>query len=451
MSRRAWLRAAVIAALLGAVTYLFVESTAPDSAQEVRTLQAMNALDRIDAELVRNLFLTRSGLRLHYDSLNRAVAGLYRQLETLPFGNDGAAQRFPDELIPRFEAVRANVAHKEDLVERFKSGNALLRNSWAYFTARGHEISRRNAILPVSDEFTAAISQLSPVMLRVLRSPHGEAKEIANAQLDRLEQMAVPKHLTLSLNSMVLHGRLILNLSPDLDSTLKALLATPTTTLIDSLRNSYLKHQNRIEERAKRHRTLLYLVSVLLLVYLIYLFYRLQAGARALSRVNEGLVEQIAERKRAEDEARELQTELAHVHRLSTMGEMATGLAHELNQPLAAITSYAQGCVQRLRLRKAKSDEMLDAMDQISLEAKRAASIIRRLRSFARKETPRRARIDVNAAIRETAGLLGAEAHRHGVTIALDLEKPLPKVMADTIQIQQIILNLIRNGMEAMG
>ncbi|NQV98199.1 MAG: hypothetical protein HQ483_00740 [Rhodospirillales bacterium] len=450
MPRKLWLRAAFIAAFLAAVTYLFVESTALDPAQQVRTLQAINALNRADAELDRNLFLTRSGMRLHYDSLNRAVAELYRQLEALSFGSDTTARTFPDEMIRQFEVIRANVAHKEELVEQFKSSNALLRNSWAYFTVRSHEVSRRNATSPGSEEFTATIGQLPSVMLRVLRSPHGEAKDNANALLDHLEKMAVPKHLTLAVNSMLLHGRLILNLSPGLDSTLKNLLALPTTTLINLLRNSYIKHQHRIEERAKRHRVLLYVVSVLLLAYLIYLFYRLQASARDLFRVNEGLVEQIAERRRAEGEAHELQTELAHVHRLSTMGEMATGLAHELNQPLAAITSYAQGCVQRMRLRKTKPDEMIDIMNKISLEAKRAASIIHRLRSLARKRAPRQVRINVNAAIREIAGLLEAEAHRHHVRIALDLSNPLPKVMADTIEIQQIVLNLMRNGMEAM-
>lgn len=451
MSRGYWVRLIFVTGLLATVTYLFAQSTALDPAQHLRTLQTMNALNRIDAELNRNVLLARNGLLLHYDPVNRAVAGLYRHLELLPFGNEVAAPKeYPDEIGRQFEAVRANVARKDELVERFKSSNALFRNSWAYFTDRSYALGRRNAARPGSDEVTATIGALSSAMLRVLKDPVGETRQTANAHLDRLGEMVVPADQTSSLDSVMRHGRLILDLSPDLDRTLRELLTTPTGMLIDNLRNAYLEYHHRLERNAKTHRVLLYGLSVLLLIYLVYLFYRLQAGARTLAKVNEGLVGQIAERKHAEHEARVLQTELAHVHRLSTMGEMATGLAHELNQPLAAITSYAQGCVQRLRSRKAKPEEMLDTMDKIAAEARRAGGIIRRVRGFVRKESPRWALVDANAAIRETADLLGAEAHRRGVTIKLDLADSLPMVMADTIQIQQTVLNLMRNGIEAM-
>jgi C4-dicarboxylate-specific signal transduction histidine kinase len=440
-----------ITGLLATVTYLFVQSTALDPAQHLRTLQTMNALNRIDAELNRNVLLARNGLLLQYDPLNRAVGGLYRHLELLPFGNEVAAPKgFPDEIGRQFEAVRANVARKDELVERFKSSNALLRNSWAYFTDRSYALGQRNVARSGSDEVTATVGALSSAMLRVLKEPVGETRRAANVHLDRLEEVVVPANLTSSLESVMRHGRLILKLSPDLDSTLRELLTSRTGMLIDNLRNAYLEYHHRLQRNANKHRILLYGFSVLLLIYLVYLFYRLQAGARALSKVNEGLIGEIAERKHAEHEAHVLQTELAHVHRLSTMGEMATGLAHELNQPLAAITSYAQGCVQRLRSKKAKPEEMLDTMDKIAAEARRAGGIIRRVRSFVRKENPRWARIDANSAIRETADLLAAEAHRRGVAIKLDLVDPLPMVMADTIQIQQTVLNLMRNGIEAM-
>ncbi len=441
-----------ISGLLVTVTYLFVQSTALDPAQHLRTLQTMNALNRIDAELNRNVLLARNGLLLHYDPLNRAVADLYRYLELLPFGHEAAALKgLPAEIGQQFEAVRAHIARKDELVERFKSSNALFRNSWAYFTDRSFALGRPHATPPAPDEVTATIGALSSAMLRILKDPVGETRSAANVHLDRLEEIAVPADLTSSLESVMRHGRLILSLSPDLDSTLRELLTTPTGMLIDNLRNSYLEYHHRLERNANIHRILLYGLSVLLVVYLVYLFYRLQAGAKALSKVNDGLIRQISERKHAEHEARVLQTELAHVHRLSTMGEMATGLAHELNQPLAAITSYAQGCVQRLRSRKTKPEDMLETMDKIAAEAKRAGGIIRRVRGFVRKENPRRALVDVNAAIRETADLLGPEAHRRGMAINLDLANPLPMVMADTIQIQQTVLNLMRNGIEAMG
>ncbi|MDH5748407.1 MAG: PhnD/SsuA/transferrin family substrate-binding protein, partial [Rhodospirillales bacterium] len=117
--------------------------------------------------------------------------------------------------------------------------------------------------------------------------------------------------------------------------------------------------------------------------------YLVARRTRELSQANLELEKQMAERRRLEDLDRRRQAELAHVSRLSTMGEMASGFAHELNQPLSAITNYAKGCVRRLRTGSGETGELLDAMEQVSVQAERAAKVIRRIRSFVRKETPR--------------------------------------------------------------
>lgn len=164
----------------------------------------------------------------------------------------------------------------------------------------------------------------------------------------------------------------------------------------------------------------------------------------------------ITDMKMAHEAARELQSELAHVSRLSTMGEMATGLAHELNQPLAAISNYAMGCIHRLDRGNLNAENIRPAITQISEQALRAGEIIRRIRGFVGKKDTGRAdtelpEIDINAAIRSAAGLLGNEALDHKANIRLMLAPVLPPVSADAIQIQQIIVNLARNAMEAMS
>ncbi len=195
--------------------------------------------------------------------------------------------------------------------------------------------------------------------------------------------------------------------------------------------------------------------------------YLVSRRTRELSVANKELEKQIVERRRAEDMARQRQAELAHAARLNTMGEMASGFAHELNQPLSAITNYAQGCVRRLErglgsatrpgneasvLRDEGEIEALrDAMEQVSAQAGRAAKIIRRIRSFVRKEQPKHIPVDVNALIRDVADFTQAEFDRSEVLIGLDLGAPLPPVWADAIQIEQVILNLVRNGIEAMN
>lgn len=154
--------------------------------------------------------------------------------------------------------------------------------------------------------------------------------------------------------------------------------------------------------------------------------------------------------KRAEEQARAHQAELAHVLRLGTMGEMAAGLAHEINQPLGAIANYARGGVHRLRQGGPAADALLPILETIAAEALRAGQIIRRLRELVRKErTPRRSS-DLNQVVRDSAGLVGIEARRHGVTVTLALAPTLPPVVCDAIQIEQVLLNLLLNAIDAV-
>jgi C4-dicarboxylate-specific signal transduction histidine kinase len=159
---------------------------------------------------------------------------------------------------------------------------------------------------------------------------------------------------------------------------------------------------------------------------------------------------EVTERKRAEEAARQHQAELTHVLRLSTMGEMAAGLAHEINQPLAAIVNYAQGCSRRLRGNRSEVDAVLPVIDDIAAEALRAGEIIRRLRSLVRKETPRQDWIDLADIAGEILRLVQPDTIQHGVAVYLDAEPDLPHVHGDRIQIEQVVLNLLRNAIDAM-
>ena len=172
---------------------------------------------------------------------------------------------------------------------------------------------------------------------------------------------------------------------------------------------------------------------------------------RELSRANDELERAAAERHRAEAEARERRAELAHVHRLNTMGEMASGFAHELHQPFAAVVNYARGAVRRLKQNAAEPGELLAVLEQVAAQAERAAAIVRRIRAFIRKEEPRHVALDFNKIVRETAGLMTAEAEREGARLIFALANPLPRVHADAVQLEQVIVNLVRNAIEAMA
>jgi two-component system, LuxR family, sensor kinase FixL len=167
-----------------------------------------------------------------------------------------------------------------------------------------------------------------------------------------------------------------------------------------------------------------------------------------------GIMRDITERVQTQNDAMEIRERLAHVSRLSTMGEMAAGIAHEVNQPLAAVTTYAQAC-QRLIANSTKEDtsklhEKLNiALDKIGAQALRAGEVIKRLRSFVKKRPASRETIDLNVLIQDTVNLAKVDTRLfdHGVTLELTDQ---PQLTVDAVQLQQVLLNLIRNAIDAM-
>lgn len=164
-----------------------------------------------------------------------------------------------------------------------------------------------------------------------------------------------------------------------------------------------------------------------------------------------GIARDITQRRQAEERARRHQVELARVARLNTMGEMASGIAHELNQPLSAISNFADGCMRRIRRGGTSHQSLVEALEQICHQADRAGQIIHHMRDFARKREPKWETVDVNAVIQAVWGFLEPEAWQNCVVIRLQLASALPLVRGDNIELEQVMVNLVRNAMEAMA
>ena len=158
----------------------------------------------------------------------------------------------------------------------------------------------------------------------------------------------------------------------------------------------------------------------------------------------------ITERIRAEELARAHQAELAHVLRVSTVGEMAAGLAHEINQPLGAVANYAQGSVRRLRDGSIGPAELLPICEAIAQEALRAGEIIRRLRELLRKEPLAPEAADLNRLVRDSAQLVEGEVRDLDIALQLELDPHLPQVSCNGVQIEQVVLNLLLNAVDAV-
>jgi two-component system sensor kinase FixL len=145
-----------------------------------------------------------------------------------------------------------------------------------------------------------------------------------------------------------------------------------------------------------------------------------------------------------------LQARMLHVSRLATIGEMAAGIAHELNQPLTAIANYAQACERLLARPPADLAECRQALREITTQAVRASDIMRRLQTLARSQEMNRTSMDLDSLIRPIMGLVHSDTRAHGVSCSLQLAPELPTVTVDSVQIQHVILNLVRNGIEAL-
>jgi PAS domain S-box-containing protein len=163
-----------------------------------------------------------------------------------------------------------------------------------------------------------------------------------------------------------------------------------------------------------------------------------------------GISTDIEDRKRAEQERETLRSDLAHVNRLSMLGELAASVSHELKQPIAATMMNANTCKRWLKRDKPNLEEACLAADSIVKDGNRAAEIIERLRSLYKKSRPKRELVDVNEIICEIVVLLRGEANRYAVSMRTDLAAEIPKITGDRVQLQQVLMNLMLNAIEAM-
>ncbi len=178
---------------------------------------------------------------------------------------------------------------------------------------------------------------------------------------------------------------------------------------------------------------------------------RVKDRTRALERANEDLKREAEARSNAEDRQRSMLEQFSHVARTTTVGEMASGLAHELNQPLGAIANYAEGCVVALETPSPNLAEIRAVLGKITATTLRAGSIVTRIRRFVTRHDVIREPIDPRRLICDVEEFFRDEAARRGVTLQLELAPELPYVSGDPVQIQQVLVNLVSNSLDALS
>lgn len=462
-----WKRLLVVTGLLLLLTFLLLHSQNPDASLRERMYEALHVFEVHDAELNRDVLLARAGLLPHYDSLSAAMDGLYGALADLEAWNETASEDLDAAIGGHVADLSRAVQKKETLLEYFKADNALLRNSLMYFLHTGHILSTQTA---ANDRaVAAAIGTLSNAMLRFVRTPQQAVSNEIKTALNHMTGANLSHQH--DLHTLALHGHLIIDVLPDVDVTLRQLLAAPTTTRVRALRDASLQYYSHMETRAQTYRVLLYLVAVVLLAYLVYLFNRLRANARDLGRANADLRREMDERTRLEEKAREQELQLIQANKMTALGTLVAGVAHEINNPNnltmmnARVVAEAWGDAQPI-LEDYHDDngefligglpytEMRDTVPALIRDmhagAQRIERIVSNLKNFARpRQQAVQAAVQVNEAVQRAVNLL---RHRIGKTIAfqVDLADSLPPLQGDTQQIEQVVVNLIANALEAL-
>jgi C4-dicarboxylate-specific signal transduction histidine kinase len=159
----------------------------------------------------------------------------------------------------------------------------------------------------------------------------------------------------------------------------------------------------------------------------------------------------VTRQKRAEDALRQAQADLAHVSRVTTLGEMAASIAHEVDQPLSGVVINAKACQRFLSGPTPNLDEVRDGLQAIARDGRRASEVTARIRALARRSGAEKQSLDINDVIREVVALAEGETRRARARLRTELTEHLPRVQGDPVQLQQVVLNLLLNGLEAMS
>lgn len=434
----------VVAALIALLTYLHFESRIPDQSSRERMQKVLQAIQLHDAELNRDVLMARAGLLPNYDSLGDTARNLDRDLHIL--GAESAKltnQKASGTVRHEVHALTAAIQKKLADIEYLKSDNALLRNSVAYFAQNIRTLHTGNGTgYPVM-----AVASLSDVMLRFVQSPEPSVREEAGSALARVAGISSRRQ---DLKPVVVHGRLIVDVLPRVDTLLNNIVSSPTISRAESLQRAMLDYIGLAESRAQKFRLVLYVGALALLTYVIFLFTRLRARARELRRK---------------------EVQLIQANKMTSLGTLVSGVAHEINNPnqvvllnSAVLASAWQDAVDMLDAAPTQSREstlaglpysemretVSELTGQIQEGARRIERIVSDLKNFARPCAPSQEQFQLNEVVGRALRLLRPVIHRRTDRFEFRPQPGLPEVQGNPQQIEQVVVNLVINALEAL-
>jgi PAS domain S-box-containing protein len=534
--------------LLVLLTWLLLRGIDTKVSAYAEIQRAFDEFALAEASIGRDVLQARAGLLGNYDTLVEAEDAMENALHRIRAGVEAESlNRKP------VDRLAASVEQYEDLIERFKSANALLQNSLSYVG----QLSTDPSFGALGDQFAPSATALAAAVLHLARDSSIESSRSLQEQIGRFEAQAPTDGQDgEAAHALLAHTRLLSDLLPEVEQALRAFVATPGRQPLEETREMLAHAQAGFELTAQRFRVLLYVASLGLLVIALRLGVRLWTRTLKIRRLvdaniigififdaegniveandtflkivgydrealravrlrwadltpaegldrdercsppevkltgslqptekeyirNDGsrvpvlvgaatfedrgkegvaFVLDLTPLKRAEAKAREserrqreMQIELTHANRLATMGQLTASIAHEVSQPVAATMTNAEAALLWLAREKPDLNAAQRAVTRVLKDGIRAREVIGRIRDLIKRAPPRMGRLEINEVMREVIEFTRSEAVKNRVSVRTELADGLPPVPGDRVQLQQVMLNLVINAIEAMS
>lgn len=425
-----------------ALSYIYFHGHSRLALHHQQMLGILSAANEVEASLTANLLKSRDFLLLNYDPIvenEREMRAICTELKgekirSTALGAPGLSAR-ADAYCSAIEETLGNV-------EQFKSRNAVLRNSVFYVQSLATAMRDRSGGRdPRQGTLDATLSYyLLP-------------NESDRNQIERQLERHAP---TAAADSTIRHVRTILERKIDVNGLIRKIIEAPSAARLDELSQAYRLSFVAADESASFYRSLLFWASILLLVGVLYGVTRIFQAARSLAEANERLESRVKERTRELSESQQLilqqQQSLLATTKMSALGEMAAGMAHEINNPLAIIQLNATQLTELLQQKPLREKLVLTMLDSIVRTTDRIARIVQGLRTFSRDGSHDPfTRVNVAKLVNETVAFCKERFRNHGVELSIEIADEALTFEGRATQISQVLLNLIVNAFDAVA
>ncbi|MBI4322918.1 MAG: hypothetical protein HY596_01435 [Candidatus Omnitrophica bacterium] len=422
------------------VTLVFLQTGPINTKRHNAVMDELRRLKQLDAIFNQELLQLRFGLVSSYDAAGQTLHALKAAHQQLSHGPAAISQQGHAEMDRRLEAFREALEAKAASFEQFAAENATLNNSIRFFP-----LATTRLLADVEGE--AALSlQVNQLLRDVLMYNLTASQELKPEIRDRLEELrqgsaSAPPEVQRQLHTVLTHARVILEQKETVDGFVRELMAMPTADAIEGLYESYLRFYAQALRRSSLYRNTLYAVCLLLIGVIMAIMAQLSRNVRLLEL-------EIQERKHAEANLRETQAQLVQSEKLAAIGHVASGIAHEVKNPLAILSQGLEYFRKNLDLTQASTAEALTLMEEA---VKRANMIVREVLTFARPAQVSLSPAPLNPLLERAVVLVEKQLGVTAIVITKELAKELPLVSMDQNQMQQVFINLLTNAAQAMS